>query len=220
MRGDRHGARADLILVMPVIEVYADVCCPFTHVGLRMVVQRRDQLGRHDVVLRVRAWPLELVNGEPLDPRTTAEHVDALRSQVVPDLFAQFDPSHLPRTSLPALALAAAAYRQSDRVGEVVSLALRDSLFEAGRDISRPDILAGIANAHGVDTVGPEDDEGVRAEWREGQSRGVMGSPHFFCGDIGAFCPSLDVSSDAEGHVHLERNAEALDLFLTECFKR
>jgi len=204
---------------VPVIEVYADVCCPFTHVGLRTVVLRRDQLGRDDVVLRVRAWPLELVNGQPLDPVTTAEHVDALRSQVAPDLFAQFDTSHLPRTSLPALALAAAAYRQGDRMGEAVSLALRDSLFEGGRDISRQDVLVSVANAHGVGDVGPEDDERVREEWHEGQSRGVVGSPHFFCGDIGAFCPSLDISRDTEGHLHLQRNAEALDLFLTECFK-
>lgn len=204
---------------MPAIEVYADICCPFTHVGLQMLVQRRDELGREDVVLRVRAWPLELVNGQPLDPVTTAEHVDALRSLVAPDLFAQFDPSRLPRTSLPALALAAAAYRHGDRIGEAVSLALRKSLFEGGRDISRQDVLVSVGNANGVADVGPEDDKTVREEWREGRSRGVVGSPHFFCGDIGAFCPSLDISRDTEGHIHLRRNAEALDLFLTECFK-
>lgn len=204
---------------MTVIEVYADVCCPFTHVGLHTVVQRRDQLGRDDVVLRVRAWPLELVNGAPLNPMTTAVHVDALRSQVDPDLFALFDPSLFPLTSLPALAVAAAAYRQGDRLGEVVSLALRDSLFERGRDISRQDVLASVAKAHGVGDVGPEDHERVREEWREGQSRGVKGSPHFFCGTVEAFCPSLDISRDTEGHIHLRRDAEALDLFLTECFK-
>jgi predicted DsbA family dithiol-disulfide isomerase len=202
-----------------VIEVYADICCPFTHVGLRAVVQRRDQLGRNDVVLRVRAWPLELVNGTPLDPTTTAEHVDALRTQVAPNLFAQFDLSHFPRTSLPALAVAAAAYRHSDRIGEAVSLALRDSLFETGLDISRPDVLVGVANAHGVGEIIPEDDKAVQADWREGRSRGVKGSPHFFCGEIDAFCPSFDITRDREGHIHLRRNAEALDVFLTECFK-
>jgi predicted DsbA family dithiol-disulfide isomerase len=203
---------------VPIIEVYADVCCPFTHVGLRAVVRRRAELGRRDVVLRVRAWPLELVNGSPLDPARAAEHVDALRSQVAPDLFAQFDPSHFPRTSLPALALAAAAYRQSDRQGEAVSLALRDSLFELGHDISRHDVLVSVAHTHGMGEVGPEDDERVREQWREGQVRGVVGSPHFFCGDLDAFCPSLDISRDPEGHVHLRRDAEALNLFLTECF--
>ena len=205
--------------IMRVIEVYADVCCPFTHVGLHMLVQRRDELGRGDVVLRVRAWPLELVNGKPLDAVTTADHVDALRSQVAPDLFAQFDPSHFPRTSLPALALAAAAYRQGDRTGEAVSLALRQSLFEEGRDISRQDVVVSVADAHGVGDVSPEDEERVMEEWREGQSQGVLGSPHFFCRDIEAFCPSLDISRDAEGHIHVQRDAQALDSFLSECFK-
>jgi len=213
------GTRLAWGTVMTVIEVYADICCPFTHVGLRTVVQRRDQLKRDDVVLRVRAWPLELVNGKPLDPVTTGEHVDALRSQVAPDLFAQFDPNHFPRTSLPALALSAAAYRHGDRVGEAVSLELRDSLFERGRDISCHNVLVSVANAHGVGDVGLEDEERVLEEWRDGQSRGVLGSPHFFCGDIDTFCPSLDISRDASGHIHLHRDAEALDLFLTECFK-
>jgi hypothetical protein len=51
-----------------IIEVFADAGCPFTHVGLRRLVEHRDHAGRDDVVLRVRAWPLELVNGHPLDP--------------------------------------------------------------------------------------------------------------------------------------------------------
>jgi hypothetical protein len=46
-----------------VVEVFADVSCPFAHVGLRRLVEQRDKLARDDIVLRVRAWPLELVNG-------------------------------------------------------------------------------------------------------------------------------------------------------------
>ena len=204
---------------VPVIEVFADPCCPFTHVGLRAVVQTRAQLGRDDVVLRVRAWPLELVNAKPLDPVTTAEHVKALRSQVSPCLFSGFDPSHFPHTSLPALALIAAAYRQSGRVGEAVSLSLRDALFESGLDISRHDVLKQVAHAHGVEDVRPDDDARVIRDWGEGRSRGVKGSPHFFCRDTQAFCPSLDISRDSQGHVQIQRDAAALDAFLTKCFK-
>ena len=47
----------------PTVEIFADVTCPFTHVGLRLVADRLTQLG---AVCRVRAWPLEWVNGEPL----------------------------------------------------------------------------------------------------------------------------------------------------------
>jgi predicted DsbA family dithiol-disulfide isomerase len=203
-----------------VIEVYADVWCPFAHVGLRSVVRWRNELGRDDVIVRVRAWPLELVSGVPLDPTITAEHVDDLRAQVASDLFRDFDPGHFPRTSLPALAVAAAAYSRDDRTGEAVSVALRDALFEEGRDISHPDVLASVASAHGVRAPVDQDDETVRTEWHEGESRGVKGSPHFFCGEVEAFCPSLEISKDEDGHLRLWRNIETLDAFLEECFKK
>lgn len=204
---------------MTVIEVYADIWCPFAHVGLRSAAHRRNEVVGADAVLRVRAWPLELVNGKPLDPRTTAEHVADLRAQVAPDLFAGFDPDHFPRTSLPALAVALAAYRQSDRTGEVVSLALRDALFEEGRDISRPEVLTRLAERHGVGPPGPDDDRAVLAEWRDGQARSVKGSPHFFCGGRDVFCPSLDIAKDNTGHLQIQRNIDALDRFLTECLE-
>jgi len=204
---------------VPAIDVYADIWCPFAHLGLRSVVRRRNELGRGDVTVRVRAWPLELVNGQPLDPTTTAEHVGALRAQVAPDLFKRFDLHHFPTTSLPALALAAAAYRRDDTTGETLSLALRDALFEEGRDISDPAVLARVANVHGVGHPIPEDDKAVRSEWQQGKSRGVKGSPHFFCGEVEAFCPSLDIAKDGDGELHIRRNMETLDAFLAECFK-
>src|SRR6476646_8870676 len=126
------------------IEVFADVRCPFTHVGLRRFVDRREELGRHDVRLWVRAWPLELVNGEPLDPDFVGEEVAELRRQVAPDEFRAFTSAGFSATSLPALQLAAAAYAQGDEVGEQVSLSLRWLLFEEGRDIADPAVLADV----------------------------------------------------------------------------
>lgn len=204
---------------MTVIDVYADILCPFAHVGLRAVVRRRDALGRADVVMRIRAWPLELVNGEPLDVTTTARHVEELRKHVASDLFEHFDSDTFPQTSLPALALATAAYRRDDKVGEAVSLALREALFERGRDISDPDVLADVAVTFGVAYPTPEDERAVRAEWHEGEARGVSGSPHFFCGQVEAFCPSLDISTDNDGGLQIRRNIEALDALLAECFR-
>ncbi len=200
------------------IEVFADTACPFAHVGLRTVVRRRDQLGRHDVAVRVRAWPLELVNGRALDPLSTVEHADALRAQVAPELFARVDVGSFPSSSLPSLALEAAAYRTGERTGEAVSLALRRALFEEGCDISRPEVLADIGRAHGVGVVGPEDDAAVRHDWHDGERRGVKGSPHFFCGASQVFCPSLHITRDGDGKLHLHRDTEALDGFLAECF--
>ena len=39
----------------------------------------------------IHPWPLELVNGRPLDPQVTLRHVQELREQVAPDLFADFN---------------------------------------------------------------------------------------------------------------------------------
>jgi predicted DsbA family dithiol-disulfide isomerase len=202
-----------------VIEVFADIWCPFAHVGLRCVVERRAQLKQEDAVLHVRSWPLELVNGAPLDPKTTADHVQELRTQVAPDLFQRFDPTHFPTTTLPALAWVHAAYEMDMKRGEAVSLALRNALFENGVDISDPDALSDIVRAEGVDSFDVTDEQAVLADWHEGKERGVKGSPHFFCGDADAYCPSLDIFKDGTGHLEVKRNIEVLDAFLESCFK-
>ncbi len=180
-----------------VLEVFADVACPFTHVGLRRIADRRSALGA-DVVFHVRAWPLELVNGQPLDVGLVAEEVHELREQVAPDLFAKFDAAQFPPTSLPAMTLAAAAYRQDLALGERVSLAVRDALFEQGRDIAAADVLADIAAAHGLDAPDVVDRDAIVSDWEDGRRRGVQGSPHFFTGDGGFFCPALDIERVGE----------------------
>ena len=201
---------------MTVIEVFADIWCPFAHVGLRRTVARRARLGQ-EFRLDIRAWPLELVNGAPLDPETTAHHVSELRSQVAPDLFRGFDPEHFPTTSLPALASAHAAYARDPRTGESVSLALRDALFEQGLDISRPEVISGVVAGWGGPPVGAADEQGVLDDWHEGVARRVRGSPHFFCGDTEAFCPSLDVAKDGDGRLEVHVDLGALDAFLAGC---
>jgi predicted DsbA family dithiol-disulfide isomerase len=203
---------------LTIIEVFADVVCPFAHVGLRAVANRRDELGREDVRLRIRAWPLELVNGAPLDAAHTAQHVAVLRADVVPEMFAGFVPERFPATSLPALALAASAYRVSDATGEAVSLAIRDALFEEGRDVSDPEVLAAVADAFGLTVQDERAYSDVFTDWHEGQARGVKGSPHFFCGADEVFCPSLRISRVA-GHMHVTPDAELLDRFLHGCLE-
>jgi predicted DsbA family dithiol-disulfide isomerase len=199
------------------IEVFADVRCPFTHVGLRRFVERRDAAGRDDVRLRVRAWPLELVNGEPLDPVLIDEEVSALRTLVAPDLFAGFRRDSFASSSLPAMSLAAAAYEQGIEVGERVSLALRWAMFEQGRDITDPATLAEIAGESGVARPVEHPSERVVSDWHEGQRRGVVGSPHFFVEGAGFFCPSLDITRDG-GHLRIGVDVDGLEAFLTRCF--
>jgi predicted DsbA family dithiol-disulfide isomerase len=207
---------------MTVIEVFADVSCPFAHVGLRRLVARRDALGA-DLVLRVRAWPLELVNGHPMDAAFIAEEVEEIRAQVAPDLFAGFVESAFPRTSMPAFALAAAAYGAGDHVGERVSLALRDALFEHGQDVSDPSVIEAIGHAHRVVLhpaafAGAAVSRAVQSDWHEGQQRGVQGSPHFFTPDGAFFCPTLDIRR-VDGRLRITADNDAFDAFVDQCLR-
>ena len=202
------------------IEVFADVACPFTHVGLRRFVERRAERGDPEpVYLRVRSWPLEVVNGQPLDPDFIAEEVDEIREQVADDLFTGFSRDAFPATSMPALALAAVAYDLDVATGEAVSLELRDLLFEQRRDIADPAVLAGVAERHGVafDPADPPVDR-VLADHTEGVGRGVQGSPHFFTPAGAFFCPSLDISRDAQGHLRITADTAGFAQFLDSCF--
>ena len=197
-----------------ILEVYADVTCPFAHVGLRRVIAARRRHAHAAPRLRVRAWPLELVNGAPLRGEELEPKVVALRAGVAPTLFAGFDARRFPETTLPALAAEAAAYRVGLEAGERVSVALGDALFELGRDISDPDVIADVLRRHGVPGPGSEDDAAVLADLRNGTARGVRGSPHWFVGSRDFFCPTLrivhegdqyDIDLDTEGFTTFER---------------
>ena len=203
-----------------MIEVFADVWCPFAHVGIAAAVAARDTAGRRDLAVHVRAWPLELVNEGPLEVSTTAAHVAALRDQVAPGLFVGFDPASFPATSMPALALEAAAHAHDAATGLAVSLALRNALFERGEDIADAGVLGAIASLFGLGDVDLTVHTSVLADYEEGQRRGVKGSPHFFSEDAESFCPTLDITRDPDGHLLLERNARRLDAFLADWLAR
>jgi 2-hydroxychromene-2-carboxylate isomerase len=201
----------------PTIEVFADIWCPFAHVGLRAIQEQRARSGRTDVAIWVRAWPLALVNGAPLDPTVTWEHAGDLREQVAPELFRHLDVDRFPTSTLDALALANRAYRSGLQVGERMSFALRDALFEEGRDISDCAVLESLASDLGVVMPDESDRAGVLADWQEGLRRSVLGSPHFFCGGTDVFCPSLDITKDPVEGVSIVRDASRLTEFLTRC---
>lgn len=187
---------------MRTVEVFADILCPFTHVGLHTLIDRRTERGLTEPRLRIRAWPLELVNEAPLDRHHIAAEITALRDSVRPDLFAGFSIDSFPQTSMAAFALTAAADRTDDPVViEEVGMALRHAVFEEGIDIGRADLVAPIAARLGLEPLDRESTEAaVRADWDEGSSRGVVGSPHFFTDDGGTwFCPGLDISRDSRG---------------------
>jgi predicted DsbA family dithiol-disulfide isomerase len=201
---------------MKTVEVYADIGCPFTHVGLLRFVEARRERGS-DALLVVHAWPLELVNGKPLDPAFIAEEVEEIRPQVGGQLFSGFDPAAFPNSSIPAMALASAAYGSDPAAGEAVSLELRDLLFEQGRDVADPVVLAAVAAEHGLEfDPGAADEhmETVAADHARGRELGVIGSPHFLTRNGGFFCPALEVGRDSDGHLRVHADPEGFDRFL------
>ncbi len=201
---------------MTVIEVFADIWCPFTHVGLRRIVAERERLGV-EAPLRVRPWPLELVNGKPMDADFIGEEVDDLKAQVSSDLFAAFDSAQFPESTLGALALVESAYDLGVETGEAVSLALRDALFEQGLDVGRSCVLSQIASDFGVPPASESHAAAVRASWDDGVNRGVIGSPHFFTPAGGFFCPALDIER-VDGHLRIRADIDAFEQFLQTAF--
>jgi predicted DsbA family dithiol-disulfide isomerase len=124
------------------------------------------------------------------------------------------------RSTLDALALVNRAYRTDPEIGERMSFALRDALFEQGRDISKPETLELLAHDLGVFTPDESDRAAVVADWHEGQQRGVLGSPHFFCGDTDVFCPTLDIAKDPIEGLSVARDVLGLRQFLAQCLAR
>lgn len=194
--------------------MFADVGCPFTHAGLRSFVARRTDAGVDEPRLRVRAWSLELVNGTPITGSFLAPEIAAIQAGPAPELFAGFDADAFPATTLPALASAAAAYRNGLEVGEGFSLAVRDALWEQGRDIADPAVLAELRQAHGVSDPTAEDEATIEADLAEGRARGVTGSPHFFIGDDDFFCPALDISHDDTGAMQVRFDLDGFERFI------
>jgi len=185
---------------MQPLEVFADVACPFAHVGLARFRAVRAERGQTEPVLRVRAWPLELVNGKPFNGPSLTPKIEALRADVAPGMFAGFDEEHFLTTSVPAMVAEAAAYRAGVETGERFSFAVRHALFEDGLDVSHDEVLHCLRVAHDVPTPTAADEAAVREDLAEGKRRGVAGSPHFFTPDGDFYCPSLDIDHDANGY--------------------
>ena len=102
------------------------------------------------------------------------------------------------------------AYERDAATGLAVSLELRTALFEQGKDVSDPDVLARIAAAHDLPAPTTETSDAVQADYDGGLARGVKGSPHFFVASDDFFCPSLDLGHDDDGHLTARFDADML----------
>lgn len=196
------------------LEVFADITCPFTHLGLKRVVAEIDEFDG-DVEVLVRAWPLEWVNDAPLDAAAVKMKVGVLHDQLGTGAFDGFREDGWPLTTIPALNLAAAAYDRSASTGLAVSLALRDALFEEGKDVSDLSVLASIARKFDLDPPSADVDSRVQADYDDGLRRGVRGSPDFWVGEEEFFCPALTLGHDDSG-LTAEFDTDGLERFLEQ----
>ncbi len=189
--------------------MFADITCPFTHIGLKIVGAEVAALDA-DIDIHVRAWPLEWVNGTMADPVAIGEKIALITDQLGVSDFAGFRTDRWPRTAIPALNLAAAGYEVDRATGLAVSLRLRSLVFEEGRDVADPDVLAEVAGSFGLAAPRIDPVDSVINDYEEGKRRGVRGSPDFFIGENEFFCPSLDLGHDTEGTLTSAFDADGL----------
>ena len=179
--------------------MWADASCPFAHYSLQRFAQRRDLAGADHVRLRVRAWPLELVDGQPLTAEKVESEIPDIRVQVADDLFTGFDPDAFPGSTIGILGAAALAYDAGAETGEAFNLALRTALFEDGEPVGDPSVLSAISEAHGFSLPG---DSAARAaverDFAEGKRLGVEGSPTFVVDGEAYFCPTLKIDHEGD----------------------
>ncbi len=194
------------------LEVFADITCPFTHVGLKRVIEHIAEIGR-PVAVHVRAWPLEWVNGSGLDVTAVEMKAKALTEQLGVDDFSGLRHDRWPTSTVPALELAAAAYARDMSTGLQISLEVRAALFEHGLDVGDLDVLARIAEQHGLPGREQWPKDAVASDYEEGRRRGVSGSPHFWVDHDDFFCPALDLGRDADGNLTARLDTEGLAAF-------
>ena len=173
------------------IQVWSDLLCPFTYVGLLRLRRARSRLGLDGVVqLEHRTFPLELFNGPHPRRGTDTEAVGL--GHIEPDaqfrVWAAADDLY-PHTVLLAAEAVHAASAQSLAAGEALDLALRRAFWTHSRSISHRQVILDIAGESptglvDVTALAAALDSGryradVMADFAVAQTGTVAGSPTF-----------------------------------------
>jgi predicted DsbA family dithiol-disulfide isomerase len=106
---------------------------------------------RERATLRIRPFPLELIDGESA-PRDILEQEWWLAAIQEPTaIFAPYQSDDWPTTTLPAFQAAWCAARQGEEAHTAYDLRVRQAFFAEGRNIGRWDVLREIAAEVGLD---------------------------------------------------------------------
>ena len=200
------------------IEVFADVWCPFAYVGLLRLFELREVSGswrrRHPgpgLAARARQRRAH-GGGQGRGERGHAQGPGGppalrrpLRGLLPDDDAARPGPR---RVGLRAQ-LGHGGGRQPPRPPP----ALR-----GGSRRLEPEVLAQVAGELGIEPGSAASEAAVLESLEEGRRRGVIGSPHFFCGELESFCPSLEISRDDAGVLLVAPTQPSLTAFVERCF--
>ena len=200
-----------LVAVAPgYIAVYSDLICPWAHLAVHRLHERRRALGLEDAVtFDPRAFPLELIN-EQSTPKKTLDAEIPVVGTLDPTAGWQIwqrDDAEYPVTSLPALEAVHAAKKQGPTVAEQLDRALRRAFFGSSVSVSmRHEILEVAAGVEGldVDLLGDELDSGaarsaLSRDHLAAETDAVQGSPHLFLADgTNAANPGIEMHWEGE----------------------
>ncbi|MGH2750216.1 MAG: DsbA family oxidoreductase [Actinomycetota bacterium] len=191
------------------VVLFADIACPWAHAAVHRWHSTRTRLGLQDrLALDVRAFPLELINGQSTPKRILDAEIPVVGG-VEPGAGWQVwqgRPDEWPVTILPALEAVYAAKRQSLEASAELDRALRLALFRDSRNISMLHEIMGVAvSAPGVDEgslenalVEGEARRAIFGDLEVAKTHKVEGSPHFFFPD-GTSVHNPGVTVDWEG---------------------
>lgn len=152
---------------LPELWQWTEFYCPWSYIGtVRLGAIMPEYQGR--LKLRVRAFPLELIDGHSaprhiLDQEWWLAAIQEPRAE-----FAPYTGDDWPTTTMPAFEAAWCAWRLGDQIGLDYDLRVRRAFFAQGRNIGRRDVLVAIAEEAGLDM-----DRFVR-DFESGQARDAV----------------------------------------------
>jgi predicted DsbA family dithiol-disulfide isomerase len=175
---------------VPELWQWTEYYCPWSYIAaVRLHAVMPEFAGQ--VMLRTRAFPLEVVGGGPPN-RHELEQEWWLAAQQEPLAeFAPYRSTDWPQSTLAAFDAVACAHRQGVDVGHDFDLRVRRAFFNESRNIGRREVMADLAREAGLDMSAFERDfgdpairQGVLADARYGHDQlGVRGTPTLMSSD-------------------------------------
>lgn len=193
------------------IVVFADLGCPWAHVGVHRLHSARQRLGLEaSVGMDVRAFPLEIINAQPTPFKGLQNEIPEL-AVMEPDAGWELwtaDATTWPVTTLLPMEAVEAAKEQSLEASATLDHALRRALFGQSRCISMRHVILDVAaTCEGLDVpalVEALDDGRARRPMLDGYTSAagaIEGSPHYFLADGTALHnPGVDFHWDKAQH--------------------